>query len=692
MSSLYVPVNVFLLFRRLVNVVSTLSISNQYFLYHPASPPIPNQSSPTSRAPFAAATPSISDQVDWPWWACRSNWDRIMLSDNRLKTMGIIRDEWSLPSSVLKSGAISLPWLGGGWSWPSCSPLSNPPQATLFESPPPMNNRKNRLTPKPNKEQKKKKELFTLPPELQDPKPSPPDLIHQLLANPALLDPIRTPRYPIVLCHGLYGFDTRGPSTFPSMRMHYWANVLKVLQRRIDRIISTRAELLNQQLHHRARGRGVNFLAHSMGGLDCRHLITHLRPSEYAPLSLMSIGTPHRGSPFMDWCADNIGIGKLRQQERDLAAARESSSTVHDETKPLSAKTTTATSTSSFTLSLASLPSSFTTLLLSIVDSPAYANLTSSYLNDVFNPNTPDDPKVKYFSVAGRLAAVNIWHPFWLPKMVLDGVEEKERGRLKKIWEEQGRKVVNGEIPLWANEREWGNDGLVTVQSAKWGEFMGIMEGADHWEMRGARGIEFGVDLPAIPAIGLGGPGETANGDGWGLNWGRLVGARKKEQSIIINGGKSSRELSDAQRQRDRDSDDEVVKSSTDRLSFVVDWLIEQIPGKVLVSDRLSKAGEKANEALSGVGRSTGEVTHKMTEVREKVGTQLRDAVAYSNAHIGVGDRKSAEGTKEAVQVSEMKKRMEKEGMQRKKNELQSKEDLERFYIALARKMYDEGL
>lgn len=136
-----------------------------------------------------------------------------------------------------------------------------------------------------------------------------------------------------------------------------------------------------------------------------------------------------------------------------------------------------------FSLSLSSLPSSFTTLLLSIVDSPAYANLTSNYLNTVFNPNTPDDPDVKYWSVAGRMSAesVSVWHPFWLPKMVLDGVEETEREKLKRLWDKDsgGQNWREYNIPLWANEREWGNDGLVTVQSAKWGEFLGIMEGCD---------------------------------------------------------------------------------------------------------------------------------------------------------------------------------------------------------------------
>jgi triacylglycerol lipase len=43
-------------------------------------------------------------------------------------------------------------------------------------------------------------------------------------------------------------------------------------------------------------------MAHSMGGLDCRYLISRIKPDDYTPLSLTTISTPHRGSPFMDWC------------------------------------------------------------------------------------------------------------------------------------------------------------------------------------------------------------------------------------------------------------------------------------------------------------------------------------------------------------------------------------------------------
>ena len=60
--------------------------------------------------------------------------------------------------------------------------------------------------------------------------------------------------------------------------------------------------------------------------------------------------------------------------------------------------------------------------------------------------------------------------------MVLDGAEENQRASLRAAWEAKGD---HRGVPLWAREREWGNDGLVTVQSAKWGEFLGILEGCD---------------------------------------------------------------------------------------------------------------------------------------------------------------------------------------------------------------------
>lgn len=288
-------------------------------------------------------------------------------------------------------------------------------------------------------------------------------------------------------------------------------------------------------------------------------------------------------------------------------------------------------------LSLASLPSSFTTLLLSLLDSPAYAHLTSTYLNTIFNPATPDDPSVKYFSVAGRTSNMSIWHPLWLPKMVMDGFEEKERARLRDAGH-----------PLADADGEWGNDGLVTIQSARWGEFLGVLEGCDHWEMRGARGID--VDLPSIP-----GPEEWNFGD-----WGRFVRAWKKEEKAAAKSagaGMSDQAHRDAmaaaasraeeggverdvrsmrERERDHGNSDEVVKNSTEKLSAVFDWIVDQ------------PTAPNTPEALAG------------------------------------SEDKS--GAPEAAP--------EKQGRKREKdvNDLETKQDLERFYVALCRKLYDEGL
>lgn len=66
--------------------------------------------------------------------------------------------------------------------------------------------------------------------------------------------------------------------------------------------------------------------------------------------------------------------------------------------------------------------------------------------------------------------------------MVLDDFEQKERERLRSSWEEDKSTFPFSEsesVPLWAREEEWGNDCLVTVQSSKWGEFLGVMEGSD---------------------------------------------------------------------------------------------------------------------------------------------------------------------------------------------------------------------
>lgn len=395
------------------------------------------------------------------------------------------------------------------------------------------------------------------------------------MQDPQIYDPIILPRHPIVLCHGLYGFDVRGP--FLGLEIHYWAKTLDILRKKMGAevlvhgvpptgSIQERAESLHKFLisdEAGVRGKKLNFVAHSMGGLDVRHLLTHIRPKpeEYTPISLTTISTPHRGSPFMDWCNANIGIGndyieKAIQEaraERAHLADREHRPTrttkvpytlkspLFTRPKPLegssslpkkagrSSKTEDSTQAvkneitaeslfaaasdaveslksstsgysnsdisdkvkeavkkgkkegsslpfglSSFIGSLTTLTGSFSSYMLSLLDTPAYAMLSTKYMNEVFNPRTPNVEGVKYYSVASRTPSLAIWHPLWLPKLILDAAAES--------------RTAGGEIDGSADAlggADQGNDGLVSVESAKWGEFLGVMEGCDHWDLRG---------------------------------------------------------------------------------------------------------------------------------------------------------------------------------------------------------------
>lgn len=113
--------------------------------------------------------------------------------------------------------------------------------------------------------------------------------------------------------------------------------------------------------------------------------------------------------------------------------------------------------------------------LLSLLDSPAYSNLLPSYLENHFNPRTPDVEGVRYWSVGARSGRLGVWHPLWLPKLILDA-HETRLSRPSSSSEPEGK----------GRPREKGNDGLVEVESAKWGEFLGTVEGADHWDIRGS--------------------------------------------------------------------------------------------------------------------------------------------------------------------------------------------------------------
>jgi triacylglycerol lipase len=113
---------------------------------------------------------------------------------------------------------------------------------------------------------------------------------------------------PIVLVHGLCGFDRlvacRRPfkEYFPGIRGHLEAGGNTVLVPRISPTasVATRAAELKAFLARELGRRPVHVIAHSMGGLDARYMISRLGMDGQV-LSLTTVGTPHRGTAFADW-------------------------------------------------------------------------------------------------------------------------------------------------------------------------------------------------------------------------------------------------------------------------------------------------------------------------------------------------------------------------------------------------------
>lgn len=126
-------------------------------------------------------------------------------------------------------------------------------------------------------------------------------------------EPARGPPLPVVLVHGLFGFDRigvlhyfRGIATHletlgchaHAVRLPAAASVPERAQRLVDRITALG--------HDR-----VDVIAHSLGGLDARYALSKLGLASRVR-SLVTIGTPHRGTPLATW-GENGALGALRK-------------------------------------------------------------------------------------------------------------------------------------------------------------------------------------------------------------------------------------------------------------------------------------------------------------------------------------------------------------------------------------------
>jgi triacylglycerol lipase len=130
---------------------------------------------------------------------------------------------------------------------------------------------------------------------------------------------------PVVLHHGLMGLTNlaAGPIKFS-----YFRGVDRAISSRGNPVIVTRVhptagvetrarqlkESILRQLEIQDGSRDrVVLIAHSMGGLDARYMITRLGMADRIS-ALLTITAPHRGSPYADWCLRHLGqrLGGLR--------------------------------------------------------------------------------------------------------------------------------------------------------------------------------------------------------------------------------------------------------------------------------------------------------------------------------------------------------------------------------------------
>ncbi|BGP07373.1 lipase 2 [Rhodotorula toruloides] len=240
-----------------------------------------------------------------------------------------------------------------------------------------------------------------------------------------LKDKYRSPKLPLVFCHGLFGFDYIGPAGLKPLRFSYWvgveealaANGVEVLIGRVpaSASIEERAKVLCEMIGERFPGREVNLIGHSMGGLDGRYVISRLKPINFKIRSLTTISTPHRGSSFADYLLEDV-----------LGAER--------------------------------VPTLLNTMKALGVPGggKAFDDLTTTKMAR-FNEETPDDPSVRYFSFSAEFTPS--WsNPFRIPWGVV-------------------------------YEREGPNDGLVSVESARWGDHRATLHNVNHADLIGWKGV-----------------------------------------------------------------------------------------------------------------------------------------------------------------------------------------------------------
>ena len=263
--------------------------------------------------------------------------------------------------------------------------------------------------------------------------------------------------YPVVLMHGMSGF---GQLELGPVGITYFDGVVEDLTKRGESVYVTivppydtseaRAQALSKQIDEILKKTGkakVNLVGHSQGGLDAR-VITSAQGLGYGDrvASVTTVATPHHGSKVAD-----VVLGLIENVPADVI------DTVTGQLLSLIQKTA---------FELQTDPHLRAQVL----------ELSEKYMSTVFNPKYLDAPGVTYLSYAGRTnlrTGIGVCDDGVQANRPLDlDVTQAALAPLAIFLEEGQLKV---------------NDGLVTVQSAKWGTFQQCVP-ADHLKEVGQLG------------------------------------------------------------------------------------------------------------------------------------------------------------------------------------------------------------
>ena len=120
-------------------------------------------------------------------------------------------------------------------------------------------------------------------------------------------------KYPVVLCHGMAGFDSLFGvlDYFYGVESSLTSSGAKVFITHVPQFSSSeaRGEALLAQVEHIVAVSGkakVNLIGHSHGGLDARY-VASVRPDLVA--SVTSVGTPHKGAELATFLRNNVKSG-----------------------------------------------------------------------------------------------------------------------------------------------------------------------------------------------------------------------------------------------------------------------------------------------------------------------------------------------------------------------------------------------